>query len=80
MERAERIIALGFALLFDSLLIPVLWLMFVLTMVTAVQRFVRVWQQASAPKPAPQASRWRARRAARPTERAWRRRASTSRR
>ncbi len=80
MERAERIIALGFALLFDSLLIPVLWLMLVLTLVTAVQRFVRVWQQASAPKPAPQASRWRARRAARPTERAWRRRASTSRR
>ncbi len=80
MERAERIVALGFALLFDSLLIPVLWLMLVLTLVTAVQRFVRVWQQASAPKPAPQASRWRARRAARPTERAWRRRASTSRR
>jgi CDP-diacylglycerol--glycerol-3-phosphate 3-phosphatidyltransferase len=80
MERAERIIALGFALLFDSLLIPVLWLMLVLTLVTAVQRFVRVWQQASAPKPAPQANRWRARRAARPTERAWRRRASSSRR
>ena len=80
MERAERIIALGFALLFDSLLIPVLWLMLVLTLVTAVQRFVRVWQQASAPKPTPQASRWRARRAARPTERAWRRRASSSRR
>jgi CDP-diacylglycerol--glycerol-3-phosphate 3-phosphatidyltransferase len=80
MERAERIIALGFALLFDSLLIPVLWFMLVLTMITAVQRFARVWQQASAPKPAPQASRWRARRAARPTERAWRRRASTSRR
>ena len=80
MERAERIIALGFALLFDSLLIPVLWLMLVLTLVTAVQRFVRVWKQASAPKPAPQASRWRARRAARPTERAWRRRASSSRR
>jgi CDP-diacylglycerol--glycerol-3-phosphate 3-phosphatidyltransferase len=81
MERAERIIALGFGLLFDSLMIPVLWLMLGLTMVTAVQRFVRVWQQASAPKPAPQQlSRWRSRRAARPTERAWRRRASTTRR
>lgn len=80
MERAERIIALGFGLLFDSLLIPVLWLMLALTMVTAVQRFARVWQQASAPKPAPPATRWRARRAARPTERAWRRRASSSRR
>jgi CDP-diacylglycerol--glycerol-3-phosphate 3-phosphatidyltransferase len=80
MERAERIIALGFGLLFDSLLIPVLWLMLGLTMVTAVQRFAKVWQQASAPKPAPQLSRWRSRRAARPTERAWRRRASTTRR
>jgi CDP-diacylglycerol--glycerol-3-phosphate 3-phosphatidyltransferase len=79
MERAERIIALGFGLLFDSLLIPVLWLMLVLTLITAVQRFVKVWKQASAPKPAPaELSRWRARRAARPTERAWRRRASSS--
>ena len=80
MERAERIVALGFGLLFDSLLIPVLWLMLGLTLVTAVQRFARVWQQASVPKPAPQLSRWRSRRAARPTERAWRRRASSSRR
>jgi CDP-diacylglycerol---glycerol-3-phosphate 3-phosphatidyltransferase len=80
MERAERIIALGIGLLFDSILIPVLWLMLVLTLVTAVQRFVRVWQQASAPKPVPELSRWRARRAARPTERAWRRQARTLRR
>ena len=80
MERAERIIALGFGLLFDSLLIPVLWLMLGLTLVTAVQRFVRVWTQASVPKPAPQLSRWRSRRAARPTERAWRRRAGSTRR
>jgi CDP-diacylglycerol--glycerol-3-phosphate 3-phosphatidyltransferase len=80
MERAERIVALGFALLFDSLLIPVLWLMLVLTLVTAVQRFVKVWIQASAPKPAPKQTRWQARRAARPTERAWRRRATSTRR
>ena len=80
MERAERIIALGIGLLFDSILIPVLWLMLVLTLVTAVQRFVKVWQQASAPKPAPELSRWRARRAARPTERVWRRQARTLRR
>ena len=79
MERAERIIALGFALLFDSLLIPVLWLMLVLTLVTAVQRFAKVWQQASVAKPVP-TSRWKARRTARPTERAWRRRQRTSRR
>jgi len=80
MERAERIIALGVGLLFDSILIPVLWLMLTLTMVTAVQRFARVWTQASAPKPAPELSRWRARRAARPTERAWRRRERSARR
>ena len=80
MERAERIIALGVGLLFDSILVGVLWLMLALTLVTAVQRFVKVWQQASVTKPTAQASRWRARRAARPTERAWRRRQRTSRR
>ncbi len=72
MERAERIIALGLGLLFESLLIPVLWLMLVLTALTAAQRFARVWRQASAPRPAP-ASRWRSRRTARSTDRAWRR-------
>ncbi|MFZ6002803.1 MAG: CDP-alcohol phosphatidyltransferase family protein [Actinomycetota bacterium] len=80
MERAERIIVLGFGLLFDSMLVPILWIMLVATLVTAVQRFVKVWQQAPVARPAPEASRWRARRAARPTERAWRRRARTSRR
>ena len=71
MERAERIIALGFGLLFDSLLVPVLWVMLVLTAFTAVQRFANVWRQASAPQPVavPAAVRWRARRAARTTER-----------
>jgi CDP-diacylglycerol---glycerol-3-phosphate 3-phosphatidyltransferase len=73
MERAERLIALGFGLLFESLLVPVLWLMLVLTMVTAVQRFARVWRQASAPQVQPLASRWRARRVARSTHRTWRR-------
>lgn len=46
MERAERIIVLLFGLLFDSLLVPVLWVMLVLTIITAVQRFVGVWRQA----------------------------------
>jgi CDP-diacylglycerol--glycerol-3-phosphate 3-phosphatidyltransferase len=71
MERAERIIALGFGLLFDSLLIPVLWVMLVLTAITAGQRFVNVWRQASVPLPAtvPASVRWKARRAARTTER-----------
>ena len=71
MERAERIIALGFGLLFDSLLIPVLWVMLVLTAITAGQRFANVWRQASAPLPAavPASVRLKARRAARTTER-----------
>jgi CDP-diacylglycerol---glycerol-3-phosphate 3-phosphatidyltransferase len=53
MERAERLIFLGAGLLFVSLLVPVLWLMFVLSTVTAVQRFVKVWRQASVEVPAP---------------------------
>ena len=80
MERAERIVMLAFGLLFDSLLVPVLWVMLALTMFTAVQRFIRVWQQASVPRPAPELSRWRGRRTARSTARAWRRRARSTRR
>jgi CDP-diacylglycerol--glycerol-3-phosphate 3-phosphatidyltransferase len=47
MERAERIIAICVGLLFDVLLIPILWIMLVLTAITAVQRFVKVWRQAA---------------------------------
>ena len=47
MERAERIVLLCLGLLFDVLLIPILWVMLVLTCVTAVQRFVKVWRQAA---------------------------------
>lgn len=46
MERAERIVVLCFGLLFDSLLVPVMWVMLVLTTTTAVQRFFKVWAQA----------------------------------
>jgi CDP-diacylglycerol---glycerol-3-phosphate 3-phosphatidyltransferase len=80
MERAERIIFLGFGLLFDTLLVPVLWIMLVLTLVTAVQRFVKVWKQASAPRPTVTPNRWRARRASRSTERVWRQRSRAGRR
>ena len=52
MERAERLIALGLGLLFDQWLVPILWVMLVLTLVTAVQRFAKVWAQASAEVPA----------------------------
>lgn len=51
MERAERLVLLGFGLVFDSLLVPVLWIMLVLTLVTAGQRFAKVWKQASATVP-----------------------------
>lgn len=46
MERAERIIVLCAGLLFESILVPILWIMLVLTTVTAIQRFVMVWRQA----------------------------------
>lgn len=51
MERAERLVLLALALLFDSLLIPVMWIMLVLTVFTAGQRFAKVWAQASATVP-----------------------------
>ena len=48
MERAERMVLLGVGLAFD-ILVPVLWVMLVLTAVTAVHRFVMVWRQATPP-------------------------------
>lgn len=49
MERAERTIALMVGLAFPVLLIPVLWVLVVLTSITAVHRFVMVWKQAAKP-------------------------------
>ena len=57
MERAERIIALSLGLLVPALLVPVLWVMVVLTSVTAVQRFVKVWRQATVARAAELAER-----------------------
>ena len=51
MERAERMIAIGLGLLFSVILIPILWVMLALTVMTAIQRFVMVWRQASATVP-----------------------------
>ncbi len=48
MERAERFVLIGIALAFD-IVVPVLWIMLVLTALTAVQRFVRVYRQAARP-------------------------------
>jgi CDP-diacylglycerol--glycerol-3-phosphate 3-phosphatidyltransferase len=47
MERAERMILLGLALIDSALLVPVLWVMLVLISVTAIARFVKVWNAAS---------------------------------
>ena len=47
MERAERFIVLAIGLLIDEILIPVLWVMLVLTGITACQRFVKIWKQAT---------------------------------
>jgi len=47
MERAERFIVLAIGLLVDEILIPVLWVMLVLTGFTACQRFLKVWKQAT---------------------------------
>lgn len=66
MERAERIILLCFGLLFDSLLKWVMVVMLVLVVMTAGQRFVKVWKQAAvAPVTAEKQAIRRSRRASR---------------
>jgi CDP-diacylglycerol---glycerol-3-phosphate 3-phosphatidyltransferase len=47
MERAERMILLGVAFLDSAFVIPVLWAMLVLISVTAIARFIKVWNEAS---------------------------------
>ena len=66
MERGERIIVLCFALKFPADMLWLLWLIFALSLVTAGQRFVKVWRQADKPpaplpvEPAAVVLRWRA--------------------
>jgi phosphatidylinositol phosphate synthase len=71
MERAERMILLGVGFLASWLLVPVLWVLLVLTVLTCAARFVRVWKAADGPvRPVAAAgtdSRWRARRQGRST-------------
>jgi CDP-diacylglycerol--glycerol-3-phosphate 3-phosphatidyltransferase len=75
MERAERIIAILIGLLFPVLLIPILWIMLVLTSITAIQRFVKVWKQAAvAPVTAARIEMRRSKRASRRVARTERRR------
>ena len=47
MERAERIVVLCIGLFAPVILVPLLWTMLALTLVTAGQRFVKVWRQAT---------------------------------
>ncbi len=65
MERAERIIVLALGLLFESLLVGVLWVLLVLSLITAGQRFVKVWRQATVEVPLPARPAARRRRVAR---------------
>jgi CDP-diacylglycerol--glycerol-3-phosphate 3-phosphatidyltransferase len=69
MERAERIILICTGLAFSVVLVPILWVMLTLALITAGQRFVKVWRQASkgakqeenaAVGPVAMAERWRA--------------------
>lgn len=53
MERAERFIAVSVGLIFPEILIPVLWVMLALTIVTAGQRFTKIWKQATTVMPEP---------------------------
>jgi CDP-diacylglycerol--glycerol-3-phosphate 3-phosphatidyltransferase len=81
MERAERVVLLCIGLAVPVVLIPVLWIMLVLSSVTAVQRFVKVWRQAEvAPKVQERIDLRRARRQSRRIGRAQRRRARVPRR
>jgi CDP-diacylglycerol---glycerol-3-phosphate 3-phosphatidyltransferase len=47
MERAERVVVLCAGLAFSFVLVPLLWIMLALTIVTAAQRFRKVWRQAT---------------------------------
>ena len=81
MERAERVVLLCIGLLFEPLLVPVLWIMLALTVITAVQRFVKVWRQAQvAPVVAARIELRRSRRQSRRVARANRRRTRVPRR
>ncbi len=56
MERAERMFVLGFGLMFSAL-VPALWILLVTSSVTVVQRFIKVWRQASPSRDRDEASR-----------------------
>jgi len=47
MERGERMFLLGVGFLSTAVFLPVLWILFVLVLWTAIARFVKVWNAAS---------------------------------
>lgn len=55
-ERAERFVIFCLALLFPSMMTWLVGLIVVLSLITVVQRFVKVWKQASAVQPVPVAT------------------------
>jgi len=48
MERAERVVVLAFGLALPATLVVAQCMMLALTLVTATQRFAKVWRQATA--------------------------------
>jgi CDP-diacylglycerol---glycerol-3-phosphate 3-phosphatidyltransferase len=66
MERGERIVVLCFALVFSAEMLWLLWVIFALSVITAAQRFIKVWRQANKPpspvpvEPTTVVLRWRA--------------------
>jgi CDP-diacylglycerol--glycerol-3-phosphate 3-phosphatidyltransferase len=51
MERAERVLALAVGLAFSAILVEVLWVILALTLVTCIQRFAKIWKQATDENP-----------------------------
>ena len=51
MERAECIVVLCVGLVFSAILVPVLWFMLALTVITGITRFAKVWKQATDASP-----------------------------
>ncbi len=51
MERAERIIAICIGLAFIESIVPILWIILGLTVITGIQRFAKVWRQATNENP-----------------------------
>ncbi len=57
MERAERLIATGIALLIPRFFLPILCIILALTLATAAYRFAKVWTQATSdPAPSPRST------------------------